>query len=198
MPQFPQFAGSAAAFTSQPSTTLRLQSMNPCAQVLVHDALKHVVPGHPVSHEWQLRASNCRSAQWPAQHVSFGLQREHGSASASGPESGTTTLPPVPAMEPPVLVTRPPDPVPPVSARPPSPGKPPVPLLASTSEPPRPPLPLAAPPEDDGTPIEKSSSSAAGQPTAAKRPAASSRVRTTRDRRSTQKAPATPKAFAPT
>jgi hypothetical protein len=170
MPQFPQFSASTAAFTSQPSTTLRLQSMYPCAHVLVHEALKQVVPGQPVSHERQLRESKRRSAQRPSQHVSAGPQNEQGPASPGAPpESGSVDPPPL-------LTLPPPPPAPPVRS-----GAPPLevdesvpPLLVveallpptpeSTDVPPLPPLP----PLDDGRTIEKSSSNATGQPTVAK------------------------------
>jgi hypothetical protein len=47
MPQLPQFFGSMAGLTSQPSTMLSLQSMKPCAQVFVQEEPSQVVPGQP-------------------------------------------------------------------------------------------------------------------------------------------------------
>jgi hypothetical protein len=142
MPQLPQFSASTAAFTSQPSTTLWLQSMNPCAHVLVQEALKQVVPGHPVSQERQLSESNCRLAQRPSQHVSLGLHCEQGPPSPGAPPASRTVVPPLPApLVPPEASGAPPladEPVPPpLVVRPPLPPRP------ESGDPP--PLPVAPP-----------------------------------------------------
>jgi hypothetical protein len=155
--------------------------MNPCAHVLVQEALKQVVPGQPVSQERQLCESSCKLAQRPSQHVSLGLHCEQGPPSPGAPPESRTVEPPLPAPPPPPV----PSGAPPLDAEPVPPPpveKPPLPPVEKPPLPPAlesgasPPLPVA-PPDASGRTMVKLSSSAMGQPAVPSKATANAKIR---------------------